>query len=245
MNPFWRAYFSNGWCNHQLGGVSNDETWTIYFLWCFEGAGKNSNPWTVSSSINCWVFWKLQIGDLIGEEHLFHSHVMVQENQSEDVWNILRFKPDTNLSLGPAIFEPLGCSPKIGVSIGTPETQKTEILLCTEVLLCVRNHQGCCFVPSIAVAQKKASPHFRLGDPYKVAIVTAKEGIPKNIYIYLKVYMGVSKNRGTPKSSILLGFSMKWTIHFGGFPPIFGNAHILGNPTSIFMVIPSDQPWGW
>ena len=27
--------------------------------------------------------------------------------------------------------------------------------------------------------------------------------------------MGVSKNRGTPKSSILIGFSLIFTIHFG------------------------------
>ena len=33
--------------------------------------------------------------------------------------------------------------------------------------------------------------------------------------------MGVSKNRGTPKSSILIGVSIIFTIHFGGFPPIF------------------------
>ena len=38
--------------------------------------------------------------------------------------------------------------------------------------------------------------------------------------------MGVSKNRGTPKSSILIGFSIIFTIHFGGFPPISGNAHM-------------------
>ncbi len=28
---------------------------------------------------------------------------------------------------------------------------------------------------------------------------------------------------GPPKSSILIGFSMKWTSYFGGFPPIFGS----------------------
>ena len=32
--------------------------------------------------------------------------------------------------------------------------------------------------------------------------------------------MGVSKNNGTPKSSILIGFSIIFTIHFGG-PPLF------------------------
>ena len=30
--------------------------------------------------------------------------------------------------------------------------------------------------------------------------------------------MGVSWNDGTPKSSILIGFSIIFTIHFGGFP---------------------------
>ena len=37
--------------------------------------------------------------------------------------------------------------------------------------------------------------------------------------------MGVSKNSGTPKSSILIGFSIIFTIHFG-VPPIFGHTHI-------------------
>ena len=40
------------------------------------------------------------------------------------------------------------------------------------------------------------------------------------------LYMGVSKYSGTPKSSILIGFSMKFTIHFGGFTPIFGSTPI-------------------
>ena len=38
----------------------------------------------------------------------------------------------------------------------------------------------------------------------------------------LDVHVGVSKNNATPKSSILIGFSIVFTIHFGGFPPIFG-----------------------
>ena len=29
------------------------------------------------------------------------------------------------------------------------------------------------------------------------------------------LHLGVSKNRGTPKSSILIGFSLIFTIHFG------------------------------
>ena len=38
--------------------------------------------------------------------------------------------------------------------------------------------------------------------------------------------MGVSKNIGTPKSSILIGVSIIFTIHFGVYTPIFGNIHI-------------------
>ena len=34
--------------------------------------------------------------------------------------------------------------------------------------------------------------------------------------VYCSIYMGVSKNRGKPpKSSILIGFSIIFTIHFG------------------------------
>ena len=38
--------------------------------------------------------------------------------------------------------------------------------------------------------------------------------------------MDVSENSGTPKSSILIGFSIIFTIHFGGFPPIFGTTQM-------------------
>ena len=51
-------------------------------------------------------------------------------------------------------------------------------------------------------------------------------------------HLGVSKNRGkTPKSSILIGFSIIFTIHFGGFPPIFGST-----PTGIRGVRPAVSP---
>ena len=48
------------------------------------------------------------------------------------------------------------------------------------------------------------------------------------LYIYIHIYMDVSKNRGgPPKSSILIGFgTIIITIHFGGFRPIFGNTHM-------------------
>ena len=40
-------------------------------------------------------------------------------------------------------------------------------------------------------------------------------------------HMGVSKNMGKPPNHpILIAFSIIFTIHFGGFPPIFGNTHI-------------------
>ena len=43
---------------------------------------------------------------------------------------------------------------------------------------------------------------------------------------FLRHEMGVSENSGTPKSSILIGFSIIFTIHFGGFPLFFGNTHM-------------------
>jgi len=45
--------------------------------------------------------------------------------------------------------------------------------------------------------------------------------------------MDVFENSGTPKSSILIGVSIIFTIHFGGKTPIFGNIHILGPHSTI------------
>ncbi len=47
--------------------------------------------------------------------------------------------------------------------------------------------------------------------------------------------MGVSKNNGTPKSSILIGFSIIFTIHFGG-PPIFLETPICETFGGVFFV---------
>ena len=50
-----------------------------------------------------------------------------------------------------------------------------------------------------------------------------------NICFHIRLYshMDVSKNNGTPKSSILIWFSIIFTIHFGGFPPpMFGSTPI-------------------
>ena len=59
---------------------------------------------------------------------------------------------------------------------------------------------------------------------------------PLTLWIFLEIidqntslkHMGVSKNRGIPKSSILIGFSIIFTIHFGVplFLEAFGNIHI-------------------
>ena len=49
--------------------------------------------------------------------------------------------------------------------------------------------------------------------------------------------MGVSKNNGIPKSSIFIGFSIIFTIHFVFFPPFFGNSHIfVASFPSLFQV---------
>ena len=65
----------------------------------------------------------------------------------------------------------------------------------------------------------------------KADVITRKEKQRKessrNPVVYPRLeHMGVSKNNGTPKSSILIGFSIIFTIHFGGFPPIFGSTPI-------------------
>ena len=60
--------------------------------------------------------------------------------------------------------------------------------------------------------------------------------------------MGVSKNRGGPQIiHLFIGFSIIFTIHFGVFPPIFGNIPILGgfdvgaiNPLFIDILLKSD-----
>ena len=54
--------------------------------------------------------------------------------------------------------------------------------------------------------------------------------------------MGVSKNNGTPKSSILTGFSIIFTIHFGGFSLFFGNTQMAPAFWSISWKL--NSPWG-
>ena len=60
-----------------------------------------------------------------------------------------------------------------------------------------------------------------------------KHGSLQEVFICLRI--GVSKNNGTPKSSILIGFSLIFTIHFGVFPPIFGNT-----PMVVFRLRPTE-----
>ena len=49
---------------------------------------------------------------------------------------------------------------------------------------------------------------------------------------HVEIDVDVSKNRGTPKSSILIGFFIIFTIHFGG-PPLFLETPML---TSYFSI---------
>jgi len=48
---------------------------------------------------------------------------------------------------------------------------------------------------------------------------------------YCMIYMGVSENRGTPKSSILIGFSIINHPFWG--TTIFGNTHIIPHDLDI------------
>ena len=64
----------------------------------------------------------------------------------------------------------------------------------------------------------------------------------------LRFLLGVSKNRGVyPKLSILIGVSIIFTIHFGGFTPIFGNILLfVGAPaTSPKNICKRHQCWTW
>ena len=69
---------------------------------------------------------------------------------------------------------------------------------------------------------------------------TPKNSIPQK----LSTHLGVSENRGTPKSSILIGFSIIFTIHFG-VPPLTETpiSHKINNGnmenTHIFKQIPN------
>jgi len=56
---------------------------------------------------------------------------------------------------------------------------------------------------------------------YQPKLYAKKKGI--ELKITQSYNMGVSKNRGTPNSSILIGFSMIFKNHF---TPSFGNPHI-------------------
>ena len=52
------------------------------------------------------------------------------------------------------------------------------------------------------------------------------------VHVVMDVYMGVSKNYGTPKSSILIVFFIIFTIHFGGKKHIFGSTPIYSHKNS-------------
>ena len=59
------------------------------------------------------------------------------------------------------------------------------------------------------------------------------------------VQMGVSKNRGgPPKSSILIGFSIIFTIHFG-VPSIFGITQIFEMPKNSVVLSLDNLPPSW
>ena len=60
--------------------------------------------------------------------------------------------------------------------------------------------------------------------------------------------MGVSKNNGTPKSSILIGFSIINHLFWG--TPIFGNIHVkpppsFGKTGRFGWILSSLRPWFW
>ena len=65
----------------------------------------------------------------------------------------------------------------------------------------------------------------------------------KTDVISKELHMGVSKNRGIPKSSTLIWFSMIFTIHFWA-TPIFGNTHMWTHLWSEFFMVTVSRPPG-
>ncbi len=57
--------------------------------------------------------------------------------------------------------------------------------------------------------------------------------------LQMDVHVGVSKNKGTPKSSILIGFSIIFTIHFGGKIPLFLVQHPYTKPLDVNLLVNS------
>ena len=76
---------------------------------------------------------------------------------------------------------------------------------------------------SNATACDKVGPHACWMD--SVCPKNPRKPPQKWLVIILRTYMGVSKNNGTPKSSILIGFSII-NHPFWGPTPIFGYTHI-------------------
>ena len=72
-----------------------------------------------------------------------------------------------------------------------------------------------------------------------------QDAAPDSVDSSCDFLMGVFKNRGTPKSSILIVFSIIYcTIHFGGFTtPIFGNILIVQPPNLIPFLGNPSTPW--
>ena len=61
--------------------------------------------------------------------------------------------------------------------------------------------------------------HIIIGSPIEISFLCL-------CYLWI-LQMGVSKNNGIPQIiHLFIGFSMIFTIHFGGFTPIFGNTQI-------------------
>ena len=63
------------------------------------------------------------------------------------------------------------------------------------------------------------------------------------IFPHFTSYMGVSKNSGTPKTSILIGFSIIFTIHFGFFPLFLETPISTRAGLSSINSINIHQPW--
>ena len=73
---------------------------------------------------------------------------------------------------------------------------------------------------------KSVVPIQRSNEKTLVVQSNKQDSLERKVRFFSWLNLDVSENSGTPKSSILIGFSIIFIIHFGG-TPIFGNTHLM------------------
>ena len=93
------------------------------------------------------------------------------------------------------------------------------------VLICWVNFFGCAIWEAYnsSIFHHQKAGRVKGGHPQPTKPWSCRSKIAKRKYISWNIWVFPKMMGKHPKSSILIGFSIIFTIHFGGFPPIFGN----------------------